>query len=375
MKIPYWVTTRAMAENNSETHVRKLPVALFLETSAQILRIAGSPEIRRGINELINATPKPTIGTSAGVKREFDYSNNGIFHSVKDVLGSLPKPAHPLPFEDLWQEIEGLLPPIYPGGPKYLSSLRANLIKKITERFRNELLSPNQLKNVLDGLHGEMASGFIGEVFDESSCGVWESRGHCPCDPQPGDHCKLKEICITNRDAFLASVTTLAHAGREESRWLLKNLEHLHELDGKALLEFLGKHRSNIGDLIIFWEAPKGWTVLSRDRTFRILRDAHRTEIEFFMVRLPRILSGQPCQVGAEGMTADVDGILLNYNAKGARVKASDIKVKEGQKMTLTAREYGRKRVGQVSQQDDDKASDDESKSIFGLKLRVIEPR
>ena len=165
---------------------------------------------------------------------------------------------------------------------------------------------------------------------------------------------------------FLATATTLAQAKREESRHILKILERLQAAEGKPLLELLGKHRAQVGDLIIFWEVPDGWTILSRDRTFEILKNKYRAGIDFYMVRLPRYASGHRCMIRRDGIAEDVGGVLMNYNARGARVQAPII-VSERQRITIEAQEIA-SRVGEVSKFKNE--AERTSQPSFGLKFK-----
>jgi hypothetical protein len=359
---------KKMTENPAELRPKKPPTTLFLETSAQIQRLVGTQQMQDGINELIYADPKPKIGTSATVKREFDHTCIGIFRKLEQAALTLSKPASLVPFEDLLLEIKGQVGPYYPGGPDFL----LYIYTKLSAKFGAQLFTVNRVRAVFDGLKEQLKLRFLqGEFFDKSSCGVWETRGTCLCDAKPGAHCLLEEIAIENREDFLASATTLAGAKREESRHIKKILDRLKTIEGKALLELLGKHRAHVGDLIIFWEVPDGWTILSRDLTFKILSDKHRPSIDFYMVRLPRIQSDAPCKLRPDDMLSDVDGVLVNHNAKGARIRAPSVTVKERQRVTVTADEFRTNRVGEVSEFDTQ--SDQTPQSSFGLRFKVMQ--
>lgn len=334
---------------------------LFLETSAQIQRLVGCPEMQKGINALVYAEPKPRIGTSATVKREFDHTYVGLFGKLKQAALAIPKRASPVPFENLLLEIQGQVGSYYPGGPNFLIYICTTL----AARFGGETFTVNRLLSVLDSEKEKLELGFLAdELFDKSSCTVWETRGPCVCETTGAD-CRLREMAVDNRENFLATAVTLAGAGRDESRHINRILDRLQTTEGKALLELLGKHRAHVGDPLIFWEVPEGWTILSRDVTFKIFRDKHRTDIDFYMVRLPRIRSDTACTFRLNGETTNISGTLLNHNAKGARIHARSMSVKQGQSVTVTSAEFQHDREGHVSPYDDQ--SDPDS---FGLKFK-----
>lgn len=338
----------------------KAPTALFLETSAQILRITGSREMKRGIKELVDNSDK--VGTSAAVKEEFEEVLIRFYKAVAVAAGMLPHPSRPQPFEDMWEEVAGLMPYVYPGGP----SLFPHLTKMMNARFGGQSVTPMEVQHEFDGLEQAAREQFIGKdnLEDKSSCGVWRGHGSCSyCNPEPAPTCRLKEICVTQREDFLATVTTLANANREESPWLKANLERIHAAEGKALLEIVGSNPGAFGDIIIFWEAPDVGTILTRDRTFSILQRAHRKKLKVYMVRLPRNKSGGWCSVRFEQASVDVSGDLIDYNAKGARVRAPLSPLKKGARVVINAAEFTPDRRGKVAYLDEKK------ESVFALRL------
>jgi hypothetical protein len=196
----------------------------------------------------------------------------------------------------MWQEVFYLMGKYFSGGPSLFIALQA----KLYEMFDNKLVTPTMLQNVLGGLQKTAQSGFIGKsnLSDKSSCGVWGENGSCRrCDSEPGDACHLKDICVAMREEFLDAADTLSRARREESAWLGKHMDDMRQAEGKSLLELIGRHPGHVGDLVIFWEVPDGWTVLTRDRTFRILQKAHRSGIKVHILRLPRTEGGGSCRV------------------------------------------------------------------------------
>lgn len=338
--------------------------ALFMETSAQMLRLAGSPEIQRGINELVDGSSK--VGTSWFVRHEFEQTYIKFYSFVAEAAGMLPNPDRSRPFEDLWEEVHYLMPMFFPGGSTLFPHLTTTMYKK----FAGQLITPTILRNVFGGLKEDLERSFLQPIlFNKSKCEVWRTRGSCHCHPEPGDECRLKEICIATNLDFLASATTLASARREESLWIKNNLMRLQAARGKSLLELVGSHPGHMGDLIIFWEVPDRWTVLTRDYTFKILQKAHREKIRVYMVRLPRLSSGGRCRVRFPTAEKDVEGVLINYNAKGARIRAPLTSVKKAQTVTVTAPEFGSARVGDVAYLDPN------DQFVFAVKFKFKRPR
>jgi hypothetical protein len=166
----------------------------------------------------------------------------------------------------------------------------------------------------------------------------------------------------------------LASGRYAESGWLKNNLEHLRTLEGKALLEFIGKHPGHVGDLIIFWEVPDGWTILSRDRAFQILTDKHRNEIDFFMVRMPRYTSSKACKLRHESEAAEIEGVLDNYNSQGARIHAPGITARARQRMIIQSEKLGT-RVGEVTKfhkpSSVEEVERNKLRPTFGLKFKT----
>jgi len=350
-----------MTESTREPQPKPLPTKLFLETSAQLQRLVGTDKMQEGINALIYAEPKPAIGTSAAVKREFERICDGVFQKLEEAARTLHKPpAAFVPFDDLLLEIKRQVGQYYPSEPELLIFIYT----KLSAKFGRELFTINRVRAVFDALKNQLKLGFLeDELFDKSSCGVWD-QGFCSCDSMPGGRCRLEEIVVENRENFIASATTLAGANREESPRLQKILDRLKATEGKALGALLGKNRAAVVNLIIFWEVPDEWTILSRKLTFKILEAEHRPTVDFFMARLPRITSNTSCTIRIDGMETEVEGKLLNHNAEGARIRAPSVVVETGQRVTVTSQDLSGERTGEVSEFDLES-----DKSNFGLKF------
>jgi hypothetical protein len=342
----------------------KLPDALFMETSALILRLAGAPGMQRGIDELVDSAGR--VGTSAAVKREFESVYVKFYDSLAEAAGMLPDPSRDRPFEALWAEMEDMLPLFYPGGHKLLSRLARMTHVELGGRF----VSPEYLQNVFKAYKQKLEQEGIPEIIsDKSTCGVWGGRGSCPCAPEPGDDCRLKEICVTMRSDFIASAKTLSEAGREESKWLSNNFPRLDNAYGKELHRVLGEHPGPVGDLIIFWEVPDGWTILTRDRTFRILGEAHRRQLGVYIARRARAAGGGQCRIRPEAAEVWDQGDLLDYDAKGVCVRAPSAALAKGMRVSVTSPKFGDERRGKVAYVDRD------DPSVFGIKFPYRQPR
>jgi len=329
--------------------------------------------MRSGIDELIDTTRAfGQIGTSRHVKQEFFYVYGGFFATVEGAIRGLDAMKE-APFSDLWEDVQESMPQGYPGGYKIFEHLSNEMLLAYGKRSATRTF----VRNVVGAYKEDIFSGFIDEnVSDHSSCDVWEAPpGSCSlCDIEPSDDCRLQDTCVINRANFLASATTLAGAGRKESKWLKKNLDTLHNLEGKPVHEFLGKHPGHAGDLIIFWEVPDDWVILSRDVTFKILKKAHREEIDFFMVRLPRQVGDKACTVRiADDETAQaLPGTLKNFSSTGARIHAPGFAVRVGQRIEITADNL-ETRVGEVieAEQSTDATLQDDDLLNFGVKFKV----
>lgn len=328
----------ATTKGAPEQTLPKVP-ALFLETSAQFHRLTGPPGFQSTIEELISKADK--VGTSAHVKREFDYVYGGFFKSVIFNVRRLEGWSRERNFSGMWSEVQHHMPRRYLGGPDLFTSIGVAL----AEDFGKKPVSPMMLLNVLEGLKTRLMGGFRKAdpdcFFDKSSCGVWDKPCSCPCGPEPGDECRLKDLCVTMRTEFLASARTLAGARScAESKWLNENLDLLEAAHGTALMKLLGEHPGHVGDPVIFWEAPEPWTILTRDPCFKILQRAHRDDLRVFILRLPRLVSGGSCTVLPEAAITQVNGVLIDHNSQGARIRAPGASVKRRQRVTIKAREF-----------------------------------
>jgi len=148
---------------------------------------------------------------------------------------------------------------------------------------------------------------------------------------------------------FIGSVQTMANAKREESVWLKANLENLLALEGLLLMREVG-HKPNIfGDIVIFWEVPAGWTILTRDASFVILRDKHRPDILVYRIRAPRITGSTSCAIQLVSMSGSkVTGTLSNHSSSGACITCSSLIGDTGDEVLLSSPEIGGSRNGKL---------------------------
>lgn len=349
--------------------------ALFLETSAQFHRITGPPSIQETINKMIDGSDK--VGTSWYVEREFKYVYGKFFDTVAGEVRKLSHLSLPRMFWDMWMEVDYQLPKYYAGGPKFFLSLTKilsqSLAGSLAAEFGNEPITPLKLLNKIVGLRETLPANFIKrkDFFNKSSCGVWDKS--CSCGPEPGSDCRLKEIGVDMRSDFLASAKTLGAADCSESKWLRENYSRLDDAHGKALLDLMGEHRDYVSDIVIFWEVPDGWTILTRDRAFGILQEALRDKVKVYTLRLPRDASGQECLI-QPAAAPGAEGILINYNAKGARVSADPLfvkKLRKRERVTISTKEFGADEAPELGNSRDGRVvyRDQKDESVFAVRF------
>ena len=170
------------------------------------------------------------------------------------------------------------------------------------------------------------------------------------CSPEPSDGCKLKMLCLDRRTEFLDSVRTLADAKREESKWLRDRVHLLEVLQGMLMLAMVGGSPGNFGDIIIFWEVPAHWLILTRDKTFSLLQSKHRPEVSVSRIRLPRTEVDVPCEINTLfDKRFTTSGVLKNFNALGACVAAPERIGRKGTQITLKATPWPVPRHGRIT--------------------------
>jgi hypothetical protein len=318
------------------------------------------------------------VGTSWYVEREFKYVYGKFFDSVIREVRKLSHLSVPRKFWDMWLEVDYQLRKHYSGGPKVYLWLVTTLSEGLTEEFGNEPITPVTLFNKVVGHKEILLGNFVKreDFFDKSSCGVWNKSCSSRCDSEPGPDCRLKEIGIEMRSEFLAATETLSRSNCSESKWLRENLPRLEAAPGKALLDLMGEHRDYVSDIVIFWEVPDGWTILTRDYAFGILQKALRDKdnvIKVYILRLPRDASGQKCTVQPKA-APEAEGVLINYNAKGARVSADPVFVKRLRKrehVTISTKEFGADEAPELGDSRDARVvyRDENDESVFAVRF------
>lgn len=334
---------------------------LFLETTAQFHRLTGPQAFQETIEKAINSSGR--VGTSAHVKREFDYVYGEFFKKVIYNVGRLPGQAVRRSCAGIWTDVQKLMPKYYPGGPSVFLSISLTL----TEIRAGRPTAPTMLLNMIEGFKQRLLGGFYWGEFltDKSSCGLWHDSPNCYCGPVPGEGCRLKEICITSREEFIKSLRTLASTSLDESKWLKENLPLIEQLRGKEFMQLVCDNPGHFGDPIIFWEAPDGSTILTNDIAYRKLHKKQRKEeVLTHILRLPREDGGGACKILPTLPAAfEVDGELINHSPQGALIRAPGISVKRRQLVTVTAQAFvnggdgeGRREARVVDLYGDDKA-------------------
>jgi hypothetical protein len=334
---------------------------LFLETKAQIIRLIGSNEMKRGILDLMNDFDK--VGSSQFVQNKFEAILGELYQSIADAMGRVQGQHRPQAFDDLWTEAAELLSPYIYDGLNLLSIISM----KLAFRYSQRLIAPIEIKNFIEGQRLALLGSFLygDEFFDRSSCCVWQSKGLIQCSTGPSPNCRLKLICINGREEFIATIRTLASLSGEDSKWLKTNLHNLIKMSDLELMETVGSNPEHFGDLIVFWEVPDKWTILTRSETFSILQHTHRPKISIYWVRLPRIISENTCVVQtAASSRLPQQATLLNYNSMGVCIAADGRLAKIGGEVRIMAGEFDGPQEGKIV-----RIETNGKKVIHGIKL------
>lgn len=260
-----------------------------------------------------------TTGSSQFVLNEFQTVIGGVYDAITDSFSNLTYPDRPQPFMDLWQTASQLGSKFVYGGPKLLSVFVAGL----AARYSTRLVTANEVKNFVRGQKLALSEAFhFGEFFfDCSSCCVWETRGMIECSTGPSATCKLKLICSEQKNSFLSSAAIVAAASREESSWLRKNLARLSKMSELELIESVGRKPGHFGDIIIFWEVPDSWTILTRDKTFTLLQTKTKRAVRIYYVRMPRIVCTDLCDVFVSVNEQQHSATMIDFSATGLCLK------------------------------------------------------
>jgi hypothetical protein len=339
---------------------RPYNAGVFLETSAQILRLlSGSADMRHGIQEIAQTSSK--VGTSSFVFAEFKAVIGNLYSLLAEGMRALPQPSQPRSFTELWKSVAEAIPVFIRGGPKLLSIIVAEFGDELAQKYERRQVTPVEVASFLDGQKNILLQSFFffggrdmkaeGLYFDNSSCCVWGPPASEKCSIEPAAHCQLQTLCVQNNRTFFTSLRALSLSNREESKWISKNLGALSRLNGVELMQKIGRHPGPLGDVIIFWETPDHWTLLTRDRTFRILQERMKRKMQVLIIRPRRSTSGQMCMVKFEVKGKPIRSVsarLTNYSSLGAAVMTTSRVVRPGDKVTISAKEWNGTRTGTV---------------------------
>jgi predicted nucleic acid-binding Zn ribbon protein len=87
------------------------------------------------------------------------------------------------------------------------------------------------------------------------------------------------------------------------------------------LIESVGRKPGHFGDIIIFWEVPDCWTILTRDKTFTLLQTKTKRAVRIYYVRMPRIVCSDQCDVIVSLNEQRYSAIMIDFSATGLCLK------------------------------------------------------
>ena len=325
---------------------------LFLETSAQMFRLSGSREMKACIQDRISCAH--VLGTSEFVLQEFREALGKTYRSIFEALDRLPRPSQPRTILDMWREIVELMPAFISAGGKLLSQLSMALGSK----YGGRLVTAQEVSAFLIGQLAwlerqvELIDGRsirdIGVVVDETRCCVWPTSSVAPCEASPQPECRLQRLCIENK-RFRSSARHVATSSLSEAKGVRRaNLG----ARGLKFLREIGSRPNAFGDLVIFWEVPQDWAILTRDRGFLELQANFRTDLTVVYVRWLRSRGAIPCTLELPGKRASaVAGEIVNWTSRDARVRISSTDahlVRRRRNVQVTCTELDIKHAGRV---------------------------
>jgi hypothetical protein len=302
---------------------------LFLETSAQIARLLESKSIRSNIEELCRRFGR--VGTSAFALAEFEANIGGFMKTVAAVLKRLPHRDRERRFDQLWLEVEDLLPYWYPG-----KALASKFALAMMQRYRR--VSPAYLEKTLEAQRSLLIGRFtvVGGVdmrkgntmFDRTSCCLWEVRTAANCERADQAHsCRLRGNCWAEREKFEETVRYLSGARVEESTVLKEKVSQLSAItDHFSYLKAITNTPNAFGDILILSEVPEKWSLLTKDYAFVKLQQHQSRDVEVLKVRLPRKRRAGTCSVRpVEAQNAEpvIEATLVNESARDVGLVSS----------------------------------------------------
>ena len=292
---------------------------LFLETSAQIDRFLACEPIRKDIRRLCAKFDR--VGTSAFVAAEFDEVVGKFMLAAQEALCCVPNPDKRREFSDIWLEVGQALPFKYRG-----KSLATQFALHMARRHK-EPLTPNFLINTIRSQWEILQTAFyrVGKwdmrqchtVFDGTTCCLWKREEEPACvHPKAHVGCRLGETCWKNRQVFESAVRMLSNKRVSERRALTEALEKLVKCqDSFEYLSTVTAVPNAFGDILIFFEVPDGWSLLTKDHAYEFLNEHHGSELDVLRVRFPRKRRTVSCRVRTEA--GEVAARVRNVSPNG----------------------------------------------------------
>jgi hypothetical protein len=296
---------------------------LFFETTALVKNIVSGPETKGGI--LDSAMRFDVLATSKFARCEFEHVMMACYNTVIGSLRKYVRQNQPIPFNDLFGDALDFLPaPRVAGGESLLAMLTVNL----KDRFGNDLVTARRVILELEGELNNVLACFLvvgsREVRDDfdldaASCCAWPAGfpGRARCEHHPGENCRLKLSVIDKREGFFDCVRALRDSSLDEARGLKKIYQELQAAAGLKLLQMIGTYPGDFGDVIIFWEVPAGWAVLTRDRSFKLM-SKYRSDVAVYRIRARRHQLSEPVEIHFSVNRRK--GTLRNYSMSGALI-------------------------------------------------------
>lgn len=322
----------------------KTDSGLFLDTSAQITRIFGPDEI---VREILNLGERHRgCYSSNHVLREFDGVMRDLFGWISAFLDRQLDVDREVKIAELIRRLTYSKPPFLAGGDLFSIAMGS-----IGEHFQGGLVKPRTVANWARQQPQILRLAFFRQeafqlasrdLLDGAACCQWAVDHRSPvCMSEPSqERCGLR--ALTERNAlFLPSVRTAIAAKAQEAEALRSSLQGLLHMQGLEYLREITRKYNQFGDLLIFWEVPDGWALLTKERIFRTLKDAHRPGMAVY--RLSYAMQEPPseqrsCTFQAGRRKEWLVGELLLVGATGARFRPLDGTIRLREKQNLVFR-------------------------------------
>jgi hypothetical protein len=296
----------------------------FLETSAQVIRLTSRGNLFDDVQANIEAAEN--VGTSSFVNSEFLAVVGRLYDALIASANQLVGPDQPRPFARLTDELADHLPVVLPGG-----SLHVRVLARLRDRYVDAQSgeTPRGLATFLLAEKANLIEAFffvLGEdlrasshYFRVSTCCELLEHGASLHLPMGCHICPLLTHLEGCFGEFIGTLRILANANREESPYLLSRLAGIDTWTSVDLRGEICTRPGAYGDLLIFSEAPDHWTILTRDRTFSLLRSIRGGAVKIRTVRFPRIVVNEPCSLRRPDGTQG-EGTLMNFSGRDCRV-------------------------------------------------------